>query len=330
MKKEFKGYANKSGVYRITNTINGKIYIGSAKRFKQRASEHISSLKNNKHQNKHLQASFNKYGTDAFLFEVIEVVPGEKSARAMREQEFIDGYLEDWEKCFNIAKKTIKKQGPWSKTPEESREKVISKRCNDWYLFLSSEDVEYVVEDLSWFCKQQKIDLSQMKKLSLGKNKQYQGWKSIKFLTHKTLVNKETKKEYKITAQKSLGSHSTILGIDSSHLSKLLSGKRKSIGNWVVKNRKIVTRPYKGKTYKLISPEGQVIRFNNLTRFAKENGLDRSSVFSLISGKHGKKQVLTHKGWIKYGMSQKSVIEKKKESYRQRQQKRMSNKHETV
>ena len=119
MKKEFKGHANKGGVYKITNTINGKIYIGSAKGFKKRAYQHTSSLKNGKHQNKHLQASFNKHGTDAFLFEVIEVVPGDKLARTTREQELIDEQLENWEKCYNFKKKTVvKDRSCWSKSPE--------------------------------------------------------------------------------------------------------------------------------------------------------------------------------------------------------------------
>ena len=83
-----------------------------------------SSLKTNKHQNKHLQASWNKYGADAFLFEVVEVVDGDKAARTTREQELINEQLDNWKHCFNFKKKTVKKQGPWSSTPEETRKKL--------------------------------------------------------------------------------------------------------------------------------------------------------------------------------------------------------------
>lgn len=49
-------------IYKIINTINGKIYVGSAKYFAGRKGEHYSMLRNNKHSNKHLQNSYNKYG----------------------------------------------------------------------------------------------------------------------------------------------------------------------------------------------------------------------------------------------------------------------------
>jgi len=125
MKKEFKGHANKSGVYKITNTINEKKYIGSAKNFKKRAYQHVSSLKNNKHQNKHLQASFNKHGADAFLFEVIEVVLGDKLARTTKEQMYIDEHLDDWESCYNHDKRAIsKKRSCYSVNPKTTKEKL--------------------------------------------------------------------------------------------------------------------------------------------------------------------------------------------------------------
>lgn len=46
MKKQFNGQANKSGVYKITNLTNGKIYIGSAKHFKY---QQASKFGNKKH-----------------------------------------------------------------------------------------------------------------------------------------------------------------------------------------------------------------------------------------------------------------------------------------
>ena len=62
----------KSGIYKILNIINNKIYIGSAVNIDRRWSEHKSLLTNNKHHSKYLQNSFNKYGTENFLFEVVE------------------------------------------------------------------------------------------------------------------------------------------------------------------------------------------------------------------------------------------------------------------
>lgn len=60
------------GIYGIRNTVNGKIYVGQTADIHRRWMVHRSDLKKNKHHNKHLQAAWNKYGKDAFLFFVIE------------------------------------------------------------------------------------------------------------------------------------------------------------------------------------------------------------------------------------------------------------------
>lgn len=62
----------KSGIYKITNTVNMKLYIGKSNNVKQRIRSHRWDLKYNKHHNPYLQKSWNKYGEDKFLFEIIE------------------------------------------------------------------------------------------------------------------------------------------------------------------------------------------------------------------------------------------------------------------
>lgn len=62
-----------SFIYYIENINNGKVYIGSTSRkVTIRKSEHFSKLSKNKHPNKHMQSSYNKYGKDSFVFGVIE------------------------------------------------------------------------------------------------------------------------------------------------------------------------------------------------------------------------------------------------------------------
>lgn len=63
---------NKSGIYTITNLINGKIYLGFCQNFRSRYSDHKITLKNNKHGNSYLQSAYNKYGKDNFKFEILE------------------------------------------------------------------------------------------------------------------------------------------------------------------------------------------------------------------------------------------------------------------
>jgi group I intron endonuclease len=61
-----------SGIYTITNKVNGKLYIGSSNDMKGRLSSHKSCLKRNLHRNTHLQRAWNKYGESNFEFEILE------------------------------------------------------------------------------------------------------------------------------------------------------------------------------------------------------------------------------------------------------------------
>lgn len=93
-----------SGIYKITNTCNGKFYIGSSVNFTIRKSEHFRDLRNNKHPNRHLQKAFNKYGEESFKFEVIEYVE-DKNNLLEREQYWIDRLnVCDRNIGYNIAK----------------------------------------------------------------------------------------------------------------------------------------------------------------------------------------------------------------------------------
>lgn len=61
------------GIYKITNTANGNVYIGQAVNINARVTSHINNLKSNNHVNKHLQNAWNKYGQDSFVFSVLEL-----------------------------------------------------------------------------------------------------------------------------------------------------------------------------------------------------------------------------------------------------------------
>lgn len=102
MKFNYNGHSNKSGTYVLINSKNGHFYIGSCKRFKKRWSEHVSLLRTNKHKNPYLQNAFNKYGSDAFVFETLSVTP--VVSLLSQEQELLDGLFDNQERCYNISR----------------------------------------------------------------------------------------------------------------------------------------------------------------------------------------------------------------------------------
>jgi group I intron endonuclease len=66
-----------SGVYLIKCIANNKIYIGSTIDYKHRIENHIHFLSYNKHHNPLLQNDYNNYGSDCFMYLLLEVIDKE-------------------------------------------------------------------------------------------------------------------------------------------------------------------------------------------------------------------------------------------------------------
>jgi len=71
-KKEQK--IGKSAIYKIVNTYNNKLYVGSCVGHYLRKGQHWHKLRQGTHDNNHLQSAWNMYGEDTFIFEVVEYV----------------------------------------------------------------------------------------------------------------------------------------------------------------------------------------------------------------------------------------------------------------
>lgn|SRR5258708_2557122 len=92
-----------SGIYKIICTPTGKIYIGSAINLRNRWNEHLKGLRHNAHGNSKLQRAWNKYGEEAFVFEVLELVLFPDLLTA-REQYWFNKMQPFDEKGFNLAR----------------------------------------------------------------------------------------------------------------------------------------------------------------------------------------------------------------------------------
>ena len=91
---------NFSGIYRITNSVNGKFYIGSAVRIAYRWATHRFELRHGRHPNPKLHAAWKKYGEAAFQFSVEERVEDLKNL-IDREQFYLDTLSPE----YNILRK---------------------------------------------------------------------------------------------------------------------------------------------------------------------------------------------------------------------------------
>ncbi len=81
----------KGGIYKIENIGSGRLYIGSSGNVRKRWKEHLSGLRNNRHENSYLQRSWNKYGEASFIFKQIASVEFAENLISV-EQFFIDHF----------------------------------------------------------------------------------------------------------------------------------------------------------------------------------------------------------------------------------------------
>ena len=100
-------YLTNKGIYKITCTANGKFYIGSSVNLKRRRYWHFHKLATNNHNNKYLQSTYNKYGINTFIFEILEYVDNKTTQKTLLklEQKYLNE-LKPWqsENGFNMCK----------------------------------------------------------------------------------------------------------------------------------------------------------------------------------------------------------------------------------
>lgn len=89
------------GIYKIINVVNNKFYVGSAVDLKRRKTRHFSELRKGKHNNRHLQAAWVKYGEQAFVFVVVQDVPEHEDLLAAENVWLKEHVGKDY--CYNIG-----------------------------------------------------------------------------------------------------------------------------------------------------------------------------------------------------------------------------------
>ena len=106
------------GIYKIQNKQDGKCYYGSSLNIKKRFAQHLKTLRNNTHHNTHLQRAWNKYGEDAFVFEVVEECVSD--CILIREQHYLNTNMDG----YNIGRKS---SGGDNISNNPNRDEIIAK-----------------------------------------------------------------------------------------------------------------------------------------------------------------------------------------------------------
>lgn len=192
------------GVYKITNLINQKVYIGQSWDIEKRWIQH----KRNKH-NLHLNNAFQKYGIESFSFEVLVSFLNFTETQALLDiaEIFYIRYYKTTEKGYN---KTFGGQG--GKKTEETKRKISEIKKGK----KPSEETK-----------------EKLRKISLG-NKRALGYRHLK-TTRIKMQKSHSKKIFCVETNKvysSIIKAAKELRVDNSSISKVCRGKRKQVKDY--------------------------------------------------------------------------------------------------
>jgi hypothetical protein len=309
MEYHYQNNLYKSGIYKITNKLNGRIYIGSSKLFKLRWKQHSKALRNNKHSNKFLQRDFNKCGEEVFVFEIVEGTDGKtKEERLLIEEAYINQYFDSGKECYNFNTWAVAKEGPWSNDPEETKRKISASAKKMWSNPEKASSIRASIKDAlsdpetaqrkqeghirSWENNKERRDAASQCMSERMTNNTAETEKIIETLKLSQPKGRDTfRKRIKEDAE----FRQTYIDIGTKKTENLNERYKndaeykammdqKSIENIKAYNeKKIQSMPVKAP---LISPDGKVYSdIRSLTAFAKEHGLDSSGLYKLYSGK---------------------------------------------
>lgn len=318
MQTNYNGHSNASGIYQIRNKSNGRLYIGSAKEFKARYKQHTTSLTKGTHHNKFLQGDFNKCGSDAFVFEVLEVTQGTIVERRTLEETYLNKFFDKCNNCYNVKNFTLKPKGEvWSSSREEIRAKLSAAQRKSWENNTKRKETQSVFFKKKWATRDyrayklrtltgRKNSEEQKKRMSeaaLSRQPDSEETKKIKALAAKKRFQNPEQREKlaEISRNKPPASEAT-----RKKLSESLKGRTVSL-----KTRKKISESNKGrmsselskrrsaecnqKTYNvfIIDPEGtEHFLGTNLANFCRERNLSICGIHALVH-----KKIKFHKGW---------------------------------
>ena len=195
------------GIYKITNLVNNKIYIGQSKNIEQRWKEHIRHSKNEHNAKKtYIHKAINKYGKDNFKFEVLEECKFEEL---------------DKKECEYIAKFKSNVRGiGYNSTPGgDARYNVVLKGTDNPVSVFNEEEVFFIREkyaDKNTSCSEAyNLFCSKYKNISINTFKSVwkgNGYKDI----HYDVYTEENKKMNRTLGfiKKDITKHSRVVDLD--------------------------------------------------------------------------------------------------------------------
>lgn len=268
------------GIYKITNVLDGKVYVGSSVDLKDREHNHFYNLNKGTHSNKYLQNAFNRHGRDNFIFEVLEYLErGKDKLKEIildRENHYIiklRAYDPQRITGYNICPLAGNRLG--TKHSEETKEKISTTRYKKKVINLTTTKEFDSMEDAAKFYSLEPGNISRACKGKYSKVGGYY-WSFIEEEYKKDIVPKQDYTQgYKVINLTTCKEFNSVTEASKYYEIKSISGilaackgERKSAGgyNWA----------YADNSDKLLYVRKRVI---NLTTNKEFNSLEEAARF---------------------------------------------------
>lgn len=295
------------GIYKISNLINGKCYIGSSKDLKMRKRVHFALLRDKKHSNPHLQRAYDKYGVENFSFEILEI--GEIDDLKVLEKEWLI-YFDSYKNGYNRTMDTI--------APTRGRVIPIEERAKQWKYVKMIGPNGNIAEapSLKEFSEIRGLDIANVSAVMLGKVHQTHGYRKFDENIVGIPFNKSDHKKAMVKLSscpisfklicpkgvvyegKNIKEFCRKMDIDNSAIHQVLGDKQNNHRGWRKYTPELEGVPFEGAIklfnvhYKFISPDGNIYEGNGVSTFARRFNLSVRSMNAVNIGK-----IRSHNGW---------------------------------
>ena len=205
---------------------------------------------------------------------------GDTKARADKEQEYIDLYIEEgqWDRLYNHLRTTIDtKRSCWSSTPEETADKLSKE-----HTLVDPDGSTRIIRNMAKFCRDNKLSIGAMYCVVYGHITHHLGWTRVGAPKPKRHVFTDPEGNRHITYNIKQLCRQYKLCVTS--MRNIALGTQKSYKQWTLENVEKPEPP--NRTHTFVDPDGNTWTTDCLKRFCRENKLGYTGMLSMVNGKY--------------------------------------------
>ena len=280
-----------AGIYKITFIQDqSKFYIGStANRFRKRWTQHILDLNKNQGVNPKFQNAWNKHGSDAFVFTILETVDNtQRKYIREREQYYVDALQPHYNTNYAIVTCT---DNPVRLSPDKTHH----------FICTAPDGTEYTTTNIPSFATEHSICKESMRGVAKGRLRQYKGW--LCRYTPETLAKLTSEQQAEVQANfdyqaqypdgKPISEEDRQRIIDASRTPECLARRSADKKGWKPTTEQLnnLSLGHCKRVFIITTPTGEEIITKQLVQFAKNLNMTHSGFYKAC------KTGSSHKGY---------------------------------